>query len=72
VSPRQYRRILGENIRTHRKNRKISQEKLAEKADLHPKYISEVERGRKTISVDALARIAEALEATVNDLTRGF
>jgi transcriptional regulator with XRE-family HTH domain len=56
----------------HRKSQKVSQEKLAEKADLHPKYVSEVERGSKTISVDALARIAKALGTTVNDLTAGF
>jgi transcriptional regulator with XRE-family HTH domain len=50
----------------------MSQEKLAEKAELHPKYISEVERGQKTISVDAMARIARALGLNVSDLTRGF
>jgi len=56
----------------HRKNRKVTQEQLAEKADLHPKYISEIERGAKTISVDALGRIAKALGTTVHDLTRGI
>ncbi|HXT10395.1 MAG TPA: helix-turn-helix transcriptional regulator [Candidatus Angelobacter sp.] len=68
----QNRRILGEHIRVHRKNRKVTQEQLAEKADLHPKYISEIERGAKTISVDALGRIAKALGTTVHDLTRGI
>ena len=63
-----YRRILGEAIRLHRKQSKLSQEKLAEKADLHPVYISTVERGAKTISMDALMRIAKALGVKVRDL----
>lgn len=67
-----HRRILGENVRTQRKLRAFSQEKLAEKADLHSTYISDIECGKETISVDSLARIAAALKATVHDLTRGF
>jgi transcriptional regulator with XRE-family HTH domain len=46
----------------------LSQEKLAEKAELHPVYISAVERGAKTISMDALMRIAKALNVKVRDL----
>lgn len=68
----QHRRILGEAIRTHRKQVKMSQEKLAEKADLNPKYIGEVERGGMNISMDALVRIAHALKIRVSDLTREF
>jgi transcriptional regulator with XRE-family HTH domain len=63
-----HRRILGEAIRIRRKQHKLSQEKLAEKADLHPGYISVVERGAKTISMDALMRIAKALGVRVRDL----
>jgi transcriptional regulator with XRE-family HTH domain len=63
-----YRRVLGEAIRVHRKAAGFSQEKLAEKADLHPVYISAVERGAKTISMDALMRIAKALKVRVRDL----
>jgi transcriptional regulator with XRE-family HTH domain len=48
-----------------RKTAGLSQERLAEKADLHPNYIGEVERGEKTISVDALVRIAKALKVRV-------
>jgi len=57
-----HRRILGENIRSIRKKARMSQEKLAEKADLSVPYISEVECGRDNISVDALIRIAHALK----------
>jgi transcriptional regulator with XRE-family HTH domain len=39
----------------------MSQEKLAEKADLHPVYLGQVERGEQTVSVHALMRIAKPL-----------
>jgi len=67
-----YRRVLGEAIRLYRKQAKLSQEMLAEKADLHPVYISAVERGAKTISMDALMRIAHALKVKVRDLVIGL
>ena len=51
-------------IRHYRKKAKMTQEKLGEAADLNPKYIGEVERMEKTISVDALLRIAGALSTT--------
>ena len=68
----QHRRRLGEVIRAKRTGARFSQEKLAEKAEIHPKYLSEVERGNKTISVDALLRVAKALKSTVEELVRGF
>lgn len=67
-----HRLILGEAIRVRRKEIKFSQEKLAEKADLTPAYISELERGNETISVDRLVRIAVALGLKVADLVNGF
>lgn len=48
----------------------MTQEQLGEVADLNPKYIGEVERTEKTISVDALARVAKALKVRVRDLVR--
>ena len=73
VSPAiKYRRVLGANIRARRKRAGLSQEKLAEKAELHPVYVSAVERGAKTISMDALVRIAKALKTDAHDLVRGF
>ena len=66
----QHRRLLGDAIRAYRKRSGFSQETLAEKADLHPVYISAVERGVKTISMDSIARIAKALGVRISDLTR--
>ena len=41
------RKEIGANVRSFRKKAGLSQEKLGEKADLHPVYISQVERGAK-------------------------
>ena len=46
----------------------MSQEKLAEKANLHPVYIGKVERGEQWVSLHALLRIAHALDVRVRDL----
>ena len=50
----------------------MSQEKLAEKADLNTTYVSDVERGEENISMDALVRVASALKKTLADLIRGI
>ncbi|MCW5557801.1 MAG: helix-turn-helix transcriptional regulator [Verrucomicrobiae bacterium] len=65
-----HRKTLAEAIRLHRKRAGLTQEKLGELADLNPKYIGEVERCEKTISVDALARIAEAVQVHLGELFR--
>ncbi|HEV2691812.1 MAG TPA: helix-turn-helix transcriptional regulator [Verrucomicrobiae bacterium] len=65
-----YRKVLGENIRTCRRAMKWSQEKLAEKSDLHHNYIGDIERGEENVSVDALRRIAVALNVQLSDLVR--
>jgi transcriptional regulator with XRE-family HTH domain len=61
-------KALGDAIRTYRKKVNLTQERLAERADLNYKYLGEVERGEKTISVEALARIAQALNVRMAKL----
>jgi len=61
-------RIIGKEIRLRRKALGWSQEKLAEEADLNPKYLSEIERARPKPSVTILNRIAVALKTSPNDL----
>jgi transcriptional regulator with XRE-family HTH domain len=64
----QHRRFVGETIRTYRKQAGLTQEKLAEKADLHHNFIGEVERGNMEISLGSLLKIAKALGVRVRDL----
>ena len=63
-----HQKVIGEAIRKHRKQANLSQEKLAEKADLHPVYFGQVERGEQAASVHALVRIAKALGVRLKDL----
>jgi len=63
-----HQKIIGDSIRRYRKQVGFSQEKLAEKADLHPVYLGEVERGEKAVSLCALIRIAKALKVRLGDL----
>ena len=65
-----YRRIVGQEIRAHRKQAGLSQEKLAEKASLSYKYLGEVERGYVNVSLDSLMRITKALKIRLRDLVR--
>ncbi len=60
---------LGKNIANYRKNKGLSQEKLAEKVDLSREYITRVERGQKNISLKKLFAIADALEVEFYKLT---
>jgi DNA-binding XRE family transcriptional regulator len=62
------RKVLGETIRTQREAADLSQEKLAELADLSRNYIGELERGETNVSIEALARVAKALRVRVRDL----
>ena len=67
-----YLMLLGATIREERSRAGFSQERLAEKAELHPNYLGRVERGEEQISLAALVRVARALKIQVHDLTRGF
>lgn len=63
------RLLGGENtIRVWREHRGMTAAALAEKADISPAYLSELETKKKTGSVAALKRIATALRLTVDDL----
>jgi transcriptional regulator with XRE-family HTH domain len=63
------RKFLGQRLRALRKQRALSQERLGERSNLSGKFIGEVERGEKSISIDSLYRVSVALEVPLRDLT---
>lgn len=54
-------RVFGANLRKYRTTLGISQEKFAEKCGLHRTYISDIECFRRSISLDNIQKIADAL-----------
>jgi len=53
---------FGRNVRHWRKVRGMSQEEFAERASLHPTYVSGIESGNRNPTVKVIARIAKALD----------
>jgi transcriptional regulator with XRE-family HTH domain len=64
----QPQKTIGEAIRKYRNRANMSQESLAEKADLHPVYVGKIERGEQWVSLHALLRISRALGVRIGDL----
>ena len=65
------RKEIGANVRSFRNRAGLSQNKLAEKAVLHPVYISQVAHGTKAVSVGALWKLPRALRVRMASLVRG-
>lgn len=55
-------KVFGHNVSRYRNHLGISQEKLAELSGLHRTYISDVERYKRSISLENVQRIADALQ----------
>lgn len=65
------RKTLGNNIRQIRKKLDLSQEQLAEKADLHRTYIGAIERGERNVSLDNIMAVSRALGVSASELLEG-
>jgi len=63
---------IGLNITIMRERRGLTQEKLAELADLHRAYIGQIERGEKNIGLRNLEKIAKALDVNIRVLVDTF
>jgi transcriptional regulator with XRE-family HTH domain len=63
---------IGKRIKSARKNLKLTQEKLAEKVEVAPSYISEIERGTSICSLAVLVKIADILKLNLDNLVCGI
>lgn len=60
--------LFGRNVRKYRMLSNISQEKLAELTGLHRTYISDVERGLRSISLNNIEKLSIALNIDIYKL----
>ena len=63
---------FGERVHDARRRLNLSQEGLAERADLHWSYISQVERGQNNLTLHNILRLAAALKVDPAELVRGL
>lgn len=60
--------IVGNNIKAYRLLRKMTQEELAERVGVSTSFCTNIEGGKKGISIYTLRDLADALGVTANDL----
>ena len=60
--------IFGQNVCRLRTAAKLTQESLAEKADLSRRFVQEIEAGSKSPTVTTVVRLKKALDCSWNDL----
>lgn len=60
--------IIARNLRTLRKAQKLTQEQLAERAELHVNYIGGIERGERNVTIRNIQKLAKALGVTMSVL----
>ena len=58
---------IGERIKELRDAKKLSQQDLANAADMERTFITHIETGKRNISVDTLQKVLEALEISFKD-----
>lgn len=64
-------KFIGLRVKESRIQRQMSQAYLAERIDMSVSYISHIETAKKRASLEALVRIANVLEVTVDHLLSG-
>lgn len=64
------KRLVGRNVRRLRRDRRLTQEQLADKCGHSQQYISELERGEQNATLISVAEIALALEVSHLELFR--
>lgn len=62
---------IGKRIRQKRKEKKLTQEALAEKLDITVGYVSQMERGVTKISLERLAEIGAVLDTELSSFLNG-
>ena len=68
--PSKLRRVFADRVRARRKELNLSQEELADRAEVHRTFIGHVERAESNVSLDNIARISEALGVPAFELLR--
>lgn len=61
-------KLVGQRLRAVRKERGLTQEQLAELAEISPQHCSGIETGSAKVSLPALVKISNALNTSMDEL----
>ncbi len=70
VSPK--KKTFGQNVYRLRNKAEMTQEMLAERADISRRYVQMIEAGRYSPTIEVASRIRTALKASWDELLRGM
>ena len=59
---------VGSTVRKLRREKGVSQEMFASECDLHRTYMSDIELGKRNVSLENIAKIASALNISISEL----
>src|SRR5919197_792121 len=62
------RKLLGQRVKHLRRLKGYTQEQLAERIEINPKYLSSIERGAENPTLDLLRRLAKGLQVDLYEL----
>ena len=68
----QYIKAFGQRIREARLNKNMSQEVLAEQANVHRTYIGMIERGEKNVTLSTIINLSHSLDIKLEDLFKAI
>lgn len=70
--PTERQRLFGDRVRHYRHELGLSQEGLAEKANVDRTYVASLETGKRNVSLDLIGVLAAALEIDAGKLVSGI
>ena len=65
-------RLLGQRLKSQRKKKGFTQEKVADIMNYSPGYISQIERGATKVNLDTLAAICSIYDCDISEIVSGI
>ena len=65
-------KAMGNRIRARRLEMGLTQEKLAEKAEISTSHVGEIERGTSICSLEVIVKLANIMDLNLDTLIRGI
>ena len=62
---------IGKRIRKERERQRMTREELADRADITPRFLADIEAGAKGMSIDTLNGISSVLGASLDHIVNG-